>query len=133
MGKIKPRAESSAHNGSTIGAICAICHVNMTLEYEWEAGTPVFHCEGLSRVGVHHNHRPTWGNCWKCAKPLGCVRCAAHTIAEAFCRRCGVWGTKEALTEQGLLGGQTIEDYPTGWHHDYFAARSFHRQGAPLA
>ena len=128
MGKIKPRTEVS-----TAGALtrtCSVCNVNMTLEHGWDATMAVYHCEGPSKAGApHHHHAPTWGDCWKCGKPLGCARCAAHSLAEALCRRCAVWGCKEGLVEQGLLGGQTIEDYPAGWHGDYFATKAFRDRG----
>jgi hypothetical protein len=128
MGRLRPEASAAAPASS---AICETCSLNLTREHGWTSTMAVFHCEGQFKSGApHHHHAPTWGNCWRCRNPLGCVRCAAHAIAEAFCRRCGVWGTKEALVAQGPLGGQTIEDYPAGWHHEYFAARAFRDRGA---
>lgn len=125
------RIRTSGENEAAGTAVCGTCGVNMTLQHGWDAATAVYHCEGRSKAGApHHHHAPTWGNCWKCGKPLGCARCAAHSLAEAFCRLCCVWGTKEGLVEQGLLGGQTIEDYPAGWHHDYFAARALRDRSA---
>jgi hypothetical protein len=50
-----------------------------------------------------------------------------------MCSRCRTWGTREAFIEQGLLGGQMIQDYPMEWHDDYFAARSLHDRRAALA
>jgi hypothetical protein len=130
MGKIKPRTETGKGNATT-GAVCKDCHLNLTMEHDWPTTARVYHCEGQSNVGQPHHHRtPTWGKCWKCGKPLGCMRCAAYSIVEAFCRRCGLWGTKEAFVEQGLLGGQTVEQYPAGWHDAYYATRSFRNQGA---
>jgi hypothetical protein len=128
MGKIKPQTEASAAGGTA--AICGVCNANMTQTQGWAPGSQVFHCEGQFKAGAaHHHHAPTWGNCWKCGKPLGCARCSAHSLAEALCRSCGVWGSKEALVEQGLLGGNAIDDYPTGWHSDYFAVKAFRDRG----
>ena len=124
MGKLQPRTEGIIGTAAT-AAVCTICNSNLTREHEWPATMAVYHCEGQSTAGrPHHHHHPTWGNCWKCAKPLGCVKCAAHSIEEAFCWRCKCWGTREAFVYQGLLGGQAIEDYPAGWHHAYRERRA---------
>jgi len=118
--------KSTGENETANAAICSTCGINLTREREWQASWEVFHCTGQSKAGAPHHHTaPTWGECWRCGKSLGCARCAARTISEAFCRNCKVWGTKEALVEQGLLRGQRIEEYPTRWHHEYFATRSF--------
>ena len=127
MGRLRPEASAA---GPASSAICGSCGLNMTSEYGWSAETVIYHCEGQSKCGPHHHHAPTWGTCWKCRKPLGCARCAGHTIEEAFCRRCRTWGTKAAFVAQGLLVGETLELYPAEWHRDYFAARSFRDQGA---
>jgi hypothetical protein len=126
--------KTTGENERAGAAICGACGLNMSSVHGWPATMEVYHCEGQSKAGrSHHHSAPTWGNCWHCGKPLGCAKCAAHTIAEALCRRCKVWGTKEAFVEQGLLGGQAIEDYPAGWHHDYFAARALRNGGAAIA
>jgi len=131
MSKLRPNIEASAMS-PTSSAICGVCNLNMTREHGWPANMDVHHCEGQSKAGrPHHNGAPTWGDCWKCGKPLGCARCTTRTIDEAFCRRCKVWGTKEAFVAQGLLGGQTVEQYPLGWHRDYFAAHAFRKGGGP--
>jgi hypothetical protein len=118
--------KTTGENESSCAAICVVCGLNLTREHDWSATMPVYHCIGKSQAGQpHHSNAPTYGNCWKCAKPLGCGGCGARSIGESFCWRCKVWGTKEAFVEQGLLGGQTVEQYPAGWHHDYYAARAF--------
>jgi len=122
MGRLRPEASAAAPASA---AICGVCGLNLTQTHEWSPTKEVYHCEGQSKAAQpHHHNAPTWGKCWKCGKPLGCARCAGHTVEEAFCRRCGTWGTKEAFVVQGLLGGETVEQYPAEWAHDYFAARS---------
>jgi hypothetical protein len=128
MGKLRPEASAAPPASS---AICGICGLNLTQTHGWPSTMAVYHCEGQSKAGQSHHHdAPTWGDCWKCGKPLGCARCAGHTIEEAFCRRCETWGTRAAFVAQGLLVGETLELYPAEWHRDYMAARSFRDQGA---
>jgi len=119
---------------AAIAAVCGVCNLNLTQTQQWPGDRQVFHCQGQSKAGAPHHHpKPTWGNCWKCGGPLGCARCNGRSLEEALCRRCGVWGTKEALVHQGLLGGQRVEDYPPEWREAYVAEWGWRLQGTRRA
>jgi hypothetical protein len=132
VGKLRLPAEVT-FAAPALAAICGVCNLNMTREHGWPATMAVYHCDSRSKHGrSHHHNKATWGDCWKCKRPLGCGKCAARTLEEAFCMHCGVWGSREALLEQGLIVGQTIDQYPAQWREDYLATQSARTQSAVL-
>jgi len=63
------------------------------------------------------NGRPTggfaksWGDCWKCHRPLGCTICTTTSELEVLCRACGAWGTQEALEHHGpIMAGKRLRN-----------------------
>jgi hypothetical protein len=62
----------------------------------------------------------SWGLCWRCQKGLGCQICTSATAVEILCRRCAVWGTREAFLLHGPLErGAPFADYPEPWRREY--------------
>lgn len=50
-----------------------------------------------------------WPSCWSCFQPLGCKKCSASAVDAVFCKKCLVWGTREALLQHGPINNDPAQ------------------------